>query len=171
MRKVILFISLVLFLTLPATAQKKEVEWKSFEELAKASTAEPRPVLVYISSPGCGWCRKMENETFKDKQLSGYVNDKYYAVQMSVVSREDIIFNGKLYKYNSRNGVHDLAMYLTYGRMTFPHTILLASPGAQPAPFSGYMPAKNMESPIKYFGERIEESYVIFNKNLQKAWK
>ena len=40
-----------------------------------------------------------------------------------------------------------------YGQMSYPTTVFLAALDAKPAPLPGYLKPKEIESPLKFFGE------------------
>ena len=77
-----------------------------------------------------------------------------------------------MYKFNAHYETNDLAMYLTFGQLEYPTTIFLSSIDARPAPLSGYMKPKEMEGPLKFFGEKADASqtFVEFNKTMKKEW-
>ncbi len=151
---------------------KEEINWISFTELSKNYTLVKKPILVDVYTTWCGWCRVMDKNTYSNKKLATYVNEKYYAIKFDAESKIPIEFNGKTYKYDPANRVHELAIYLTFGRLEFPHTVLLQSPSSQPAPISGYLKPNQLEGPMKFFGEKadVSQTFVEFNKSLEKDW-
>lgn len=153
-------------------APKEKIKWISFEELSKQYAANPKPILIDIYTDWCGWCKKMDNSTYENPKLVQYVNEKYYAVKFNAENTAPIKFNGKEYKYDQANNVHQLAVYFTAGQLAFPHTIFLSAISAQPAPVPGYMKASEIEGPLKYFGENANAkmSFVDFDKSLKRSF-
>ncbi|MEO7523001.1 MAG: hypothetical protein ABIT58_02845, partial [Ferruginibacter sp.] len=74
--------------------------------------------------------------------------------------------------YNARNRSNELAEFLLSRQLESPTTVFLSALNAQPAPLAGYMKAKEMEAPLKYFGnnENLTRPFTEFNKKLKKDW-
>ena len=83
-----------------------------------------------------------------------------------------MLFNKKSYGYDSRNKSNELAAFLLFRRMEFPTTVFFSAIDAQPAPLAGYMKAREMEAPLKYFAEGANQTktFVEFNKGMKKQW-
>ena len=81
-------------------------------------------------------------------------------------------WNGKKYNYDEANKVNELAVYLCYGQLSFPTTVFITALNAQPAPLSGYLKAKEIESPLKFFGEGAykTQSFPDYNKAFNTSW-
>lgn len=155
--------------TLP---EKEKIQWISFEALAEQYKLNPKPIIIDVYTTWCGWCKVMDNTTYANAELSQYVNEKYYAVKLNAETKSSIIFNGKKYNYNPNYRVNELTLYLTGGNLSFPHTVLLAGSDAQPAPLPGYLKPRQLEGPIKFYGERADSigTFVSFNSKLHKKW-
>ena len=165
-------VTLLLIINAFTVAPKEEIKWISFAELASVYKNDPRPIIVDVYTNWCGWCKVMDRKTYSNQKLASYLNEKYYAVKFDAESKAAIVFDGKTYYYDDNNRIHQLAVYLTYGRLEFPHTVLLQAPDAQPAPISGYLKPAQLEMPIKFFGENASDSqtFVEFNKSTKKEW-
>ncbi len=56
------------------SADPQAIRWvESSGEAFRQARDTGRPVLVYIASPGCGYCRKMERETWSDPAVAAQV--------------------------------------------------------------------------------------------------
>lgn len=154
------------------TPAREKINWISFEELEKQYKVNPKPIIIDVYTTWCGWCKVMDNTTYTNPQLSQYVNEKYYAVKLNAETKSSIIFNGKKYSYNPNYRINELTLYLTGGNLSFPHTVLLAGVNAQPAPLPGYLKPRQLEGPIKFYGEKADSTgtYVAFNSKLHKNW-
>ena len=164
----------LLFISLSVFAQNKsgKINWISFEELAVAYAANPKPILVDVYTDWCGWCKKMDKDTYQNNKLVNYVNEKYYAVKFNAESKDSVRFNNKTYLYDKKNKINELAIYLTFGRLEFPHTVFLSTLDGRPAPLSGYLKPADIEGPMKFFGELSygKETFPTFSKKMKKDW-
>jgi hypothetical protein len=64
-------------------------------------------------------------------------------------------WNGKQYAYDEQNKINNLAQFLLYGELSYPTTVFLATLDAKPAPLPGYLKPKEIESPLRFFGEGV----------------
>ncbi len=151
---------------------KEKINWITIAQLNEAYAKNPKPVLIDIYTDWCGWCKQMDKTTYQHDKLSTYVNEKYYAIKFNAEQRDAITFNNKVYKYNAQYRTNELAIYLTGGQLSYPTTVFMGSTDAQPAPLPGYMKPKQMEGPLKFFGERADktQTFVAFNKKLHTEW-
>ncbi len=149
-----------------------KVNWMEPAMLAEAYAKEPRPILVDLYTDWCGWCKVMDKKTYANEQVAKYINQKYYAVKFNAESTGDITFNGKVYRYNSRYKTHDLAIYLSQGKLAYPNTIFLTSPDSRPASMEGFLKPSEFEAPLKYFGEGAysRQSLQEFTHGLKREW-
>ena len=150
---------------------KDKVNWMSFAELQEAYAKDPKPILVDLYTSWCGWCREMDRTTYRNDKVASYINQHYYAVKYNAESTDSVWFNQIRYGYNKEARTNDLALYLSFGERAYPNTIFLETIDARPAPLSGYMKAKEIEAPLKYFAEKKgDQTFVEFNKTMKKEW-
>lgn len=109
----------------PKVEASNEVEWLSIEEVQKRMKKKPKKIVVDVYTDWCGWCKKMDKATFSTPEVSKQLTDKFYAVKFNAEQTENIIFNNKVYGYNSRSKTHDLAIELLNGRLGYPTVVYL----------------------------------------------
>lgn len=127
MRILSLTILLLSFLTFKA---QDSIQWMNFEEVQLAVKENPKPILIKVETPWCGYCKKMDAKVFTHKKFVKEYKDKYYFVKFNAEGKKDIVFNGKTYHYtmySARSGVHQLAKYLAEenGRLSYPILVVL----------------------------------------------
>ncbi len=156
-----------------SNAAKAQIKWLSFEQMEEAYQQKPKPILVDLYTDWCGWCKQMDKVTYGNKYVTAYINEHYYAVKYNAESKKEIRFNAQTYRYNTNYKVNDLAVYLSFGELSYPNSIFLSSPDAKPAPLPGFLTVKEFEAPVRYFVERKNEgeSFVDFNARLQQQWR
>lgn len=175
MQKVATFIiSLVIIIGIVSFVpkNKEKVQWLTVAELQTAYAKNPKPILVDVYTSWCGWCKVMERETYAKDDVAAYINEKYYAVKLDAESKDNFEWNGKQYGYKPEYKSNELAVYLLYGQMSYPTTVFLSALDAQPAPLAGYLKPKELEPPLKFFGDGAYKTmnFPDFMKGFTPSW-
>ncbi len=154
---------------------KSDIQWMTWSEVEEALKKEKRKVLVDVYTDWCGYCKKMDKTTFKDKNVVEYINENFYAVKFNAEEKETITLDGKKYKYvkSGKRGYNQLAADLLKGKMSYPTIVFLNPDLSLIQPIPGYLNVKKMEMIASYFAEdqhkktpwtRYEKSYVPMDK-------
>ena len=56
------------------------IKWLTIEQAAERMKKEPRKIVIDVYTDWCGWCKKMDKNTFTDPKVVALVNKDYYAV-------------------------------------------------------------------------------------------
>ncbi len=87
-----------LFLGMCALMAQDKIEWLTFEEAAAKTQENPKMIFVDVYTDWCGWCKKMDKETFTDADVVNYINSNFYAVKMNAENtNKKFKFKGKDY--------------------------------------------------------------------------
>ena len=114
----------------------------------------------------------MDKETYSNDNVAAYINENFYAVKLDAEQKETVEWNGKKYNYDKHNKVNTLAVYLTGGQLSFPTTIFLTDLNKPPAPLVGYLKVREIEAPLKYYGDGAykTQKFEEFNKKFSSKW-
>ena len=88
MRKIGLLITLlVAALLVPSQVPAKKntgpaINWATYDEAQRAGD-QTRKFFVYFYSDQCGYCKLMEEKTFRDEAVVAYINDNYLPVRVN----------------------------------------------------------------------------------------
>ncbi|WP_026235821.1 thioredoxin family protein [Echinicola pacifica] len=98
MKRLLALAALVLVTVASQAQNKAEIKWYSFEEAVALNEEEPKMVLVDVYTDWCGWCKKMDKETFTDAAVVEYLNENFYAVKLDAENtKETFEFKGEEY--------------------------------------------------------------------------
>ncbi len=89
------------FLALPATAQQlgddglHKTEWmrdtfKDLTEDLEEANAEGKRLVLFFEQRGCVYCDKMHKEVFSDPEVSDYIEENFFVVQLNLHGSEDV---------------------------------------------------------------------------------
>lgn len=151
-------LSLIIYGQNPVTENAK-VNWMTFEEAIALQDSMPRTIMIDMYTDWCGWCKKMDAETFSNPEIANYINTFYYPVKFNAERTDTVEYQGKKY-YNLNTGnrsSHQLAQQLLNGRMSYP-TIVYIDFEKNVYPVPGFMDATSIEQILVYFAERINKN-------------
>ncbi|WP_162052997.1 thioredoxin family protein [Pontibacter pamirensis] len=136
-----------------ASTAAEKIQWLTIEQAAEKMKQEPRKVLVDVYTDWCGWCKKMDKNTFTDPKVAAIINKYYYAVKLDAEGREPIELKGHTFKFKPEYKAHELAVALLNGQMSFPTTVYLDEQMNMLTPVPGYLDAESITPILRYFGE------------------
>ena len=153
------FIAILVLVLSTSTSVAQEVNWLSWNEAAELAATEENPKKIFIDvyTDWCGWCKKMDKDTFQNPEVAEYMSQNYYMVKLDGEGKEPIEFKGKTYNFvpSGRKGYHELAATLMQGRLSYPTTIFLDEEMNMLSPVPGYQKPEPFLNIAKYFGENI----------------
>ena len=150
------FIPPVLKPAQPAIQSENErINWLSWEEAIEKSQTEQKKIVVDIYTDWCGWCKRLDANTFQKEYIARYINEHYYAVKFNAEQRQEIEFKGKIYKFldQGRRGYHELAAEITRGRLGYPTIVFLNEELEVIQAINGYKGPEDFEKIMTYFAQ------------------
>ena len=170
-RLILVIIILILIVSFKPVAREK-INWISLDELQTVYAGNPKPIIIDVYTKHCGWDKVMNKETYSNKKVASYINEHFYAVKFNAESSDSAVLGNKKFGFNPAYNANDLAVYLLSGRVGYTTTVLLTSPDAQPAPFSGYLKPSELEPPVKYFGDGVfkNKEFAEYMKEFEGTW-
>lgn len=159
MRAIFTQISLLFIVFTSFTAHAQDIQWISWEEAVQLSQtdAQPKKIFVDVYTDWCGWCKKMDKNTFQHPDVSKYMQDNFYMVKMDAEGKDPIEYQGRIFKFvpSGRRGYHELAAALLQGKMSYPTVVFLDEQLNMLSPVPGYQQVEPFMQIAKYFGDNI----------------
>jgi thioredoxin-related protein len=132
------------------------VRWYTIEEAEKLFNKSPRPLFIDTYTDWCGWCKKMDKETFTNSVIADILNNKFYPVKFDAEGKENITFLGQTFINDGKAGrAHQLAIALLQGQLSYPTVVFMTEENGKFAvsPVPGFREAREMEVLLSFFAD------------------
>jgi thioredoxin-related protein len=171
-KRSVLIIAAFIFISFSGLAQEAtRVKWYTIEEAEKLNKKQPRKIMIDVYTDWCGWCKKMDKETFNHPVIADYINKYYYPVKLNAESKEEITFNGTTYKFVAQGarGYHELAAGLLNGKMSYPSVAYMNEKLELLGAVPGFYTPDRIEPLLSYIAEEKYTSVSL--EDFQKTFE
>jgi len=150
----------------------EKLKWMTLKEAQQAMLKEKKPILIDLYTDWCGWCKVMDKKTYTNPNVIAYLEQNFYPVKLNAETKEAVSWNEKTYNFNNASRTNDFANYLTYGRLSFPTTIIIPTDNSGPQPVPGYLEVKDLELIVRYFGDGKygKQPFSDYQKAFKSEW-
>ena len=134
----------------------KEIHWMSFDEAVALNQKHPKKVFIDVYTQWCGWCKKMDADTYTNPQIIDYINKNYYAVRLDAECADTFHFKDhKFYnvKPHTKGYTNELASSLLDGKLTYPTTVYMDENFGRLTFVQTYATAADLLPILRYFAE------------------
>ena len=155
MKKFLLAIALFILLSFGVADNSTTVSWISFEEAVTATRENPKKVFIDVYTDWCGWCKKMDANTFADPRVANMLEENFYNVKFNAEQREPIKFDEHTFEFvpNGRRGYNQLAAALLDNRLSYPSVVFLNEKFERIQVLPGYRNADEFLKIATFIGE------------------
>jgi thioredoxin-related protein len=157
-----------------AGGEENQVHWMSFNEAVKLNQQHPKKIFIDVYTPWCGWCKKMDAETYTDPAIISYMNKYYYAVRLDAETADTFHFKGHDFyneKPHTRGYTNELASSLLDGKLGYPTTVYMNENFERLTFVQSYVSAADLMPILKYFAEDKYKtvSFTDFKKSVTES--
>ena len=123
---------------LVVNAKGQSLSWTLIENLEDSLRAKPKPIMVFIHTDWCKYCKMQEKVTFNDQELINLLNRDFYSVKLDAEGEIDY---------------HELSKMLGMknGKLLFPTTVFYSPTSQGLSKFQGFQQAGDLKAIIKKF--------------------
>ena len=138
---------------------QEEVNWLGIEEAEKLAKQKPKPLFVDVYTTWCGWCKRMDRDTFDNPVIAKILNEKFYPVKFNAESSKAVTFKGNSYKnINAEKGYrgkHQLTNELLRKARGYPSFALYTLNLEHYHVLQGYLKPAQIEPILEYVGDNL----------------
>ena len=165
---------ILLLLSLLLGGAHAQVKWHTIDEAASAKIGT-RLYFVDFYTSWCGYCKKMDRETFSDPTVAQILNRYFYPVKFDAEGQKAVNWFGQTYHpvNEGRNRQHQFAR----GLQGYPTFVLYSADGSKLQAIPGYYPPREFEIVLWYFASGDCDRYPferyrqIFDKEIRPQMK
>lgn len=144
---------------------KTPIHWVNMEEAVQAAKKDGKRIYIDVYTDWCGFCKKMDNSTYRDTALIRYINTHYHAVKLDAEA-PIIKADGKDYRLSGQ--FNQFAINTLNAEMAFPTTVILEPSLAGTFKHAGYLDAITVRAIVSYFGEKMYDKNVKLEDYVNK---
>ncbi len=158
--------ALLATLLLAGGLHAQQVQWHSIEEASTASIGEKIYFIDFYTS-WCGYCKKMDRETFSDPTVAKILNRYFYPVKFNAEGNSTFTWAGTTYR--SAGKIHEFAK----GVRGYPTFVLFNADGSMLQAIPGFYPAADFIIVLWYFASGdynrypFERYQQVFDKEIR----
>lgn len=148
----LVFTSQIIFSSTVAAETNKpsEINWQKYEVGLKLAEESGKQMMIDFSTSWCGYCRKMDRETFSDPKVIDYINTNFVPIKIDGDSRREVNIDG--FKTTEKKLTKEV-----YGVSGYPTFVFLESNGSRIGRQPGYQPPTAFLSLLQLVYERQYE--------------
>jgi len=136
MRRIIL-IALASFLAWSAAAVA-EVHWsQNYDTALEKAKKENKLVILDLYTDWCGWCKKLDKDTYANKDVADKLTKDFVAV-----------------KLNPEKSPKAAKLARDFGTGGFPHIVFVNADGKKVSEINGYLPPKDFLAQLESVSEK-----------------
>lgn len=137
----------------PAISSYGQVKWMTFEEAVERSKTEKKKIFIDVYTDWCGYCKIMDKNTFNYPEVARVLNENFYPVKFNAEQREDVEFDGHVFRFVPAGRYHELAASLLNNKLSYPTVVFLTENFEMIQPLPGYRKAEEFHMIVQYIGE------------------
>ena len=135
--------------------KESKIKWYSFEDAYNLTKKKPKKIFVDMYTDWCGWCKKMDAETFQNPVIADYMSKNFYCVKFNAERKDTVVLDGQTFvnpNPSSSRSTHKLAIELLRGTLSYPSFVILNEKGQELTVVAGYQNAFEFEKVLNWFG-------------------
>lgn len=124
------FILLLIGLSFCVKGQAEFPVVTPFATIDSLQGVAPRPMVIFLHTDWCRYCKNMQQTTFRDPAIKALLNNHFYFLSLDAETEASITFGNRSFSFQPQgngNGVHSLATAIGTidGVLQFPTLVIM----------------------------------------------
>ena len=148
----------------PTLIKDDKINWVSIEEAQKIAAKKDKKIFIDVYTTWCGWCKRMDRDTFSHPGIIKYMNKEFVAVKFNPETHAALEYNGKTYSGR------EFGRFLMSGRSGgYPTFMIIDDDLKILQGIPGYKKPNDLEKILHFFGDGNyeKESWKTFAQNFE----
>ncbi|HOI32485.1 MAG: thioredoxin family protein [Bacteroidales bacterium] len=172
MTKTIIAAVLLFLVSYSAVTQETKIDWLDFETAVEKMKTKPKKIFIDMYTDWCGWCKKMDKETFANPVIAAYMQENFYMVKFDAERSDTVVFANRTFvnpNPGKSRSSHELAQALLQGKMSYPSYVFMNEEMRIISVVPGFFPAQNFEPVIHFFGSNAykDQDWETYGKSFK----
>ena len=99
MRKIVVFIMIVVFVMMPCLGFCETIDWKKYDEGITLAQKQNKKIFLHFRTDWCRYCDEMDRSTFKDNSVIQFLNEHFVCVKVDGDKEKSIVKEYKVQGY------------------------------------------------------------------------
>lgn len=162
MKKTLLLLVLA---ALMGCSSKAQVKWQTIEQASQVELkGNNRLFFVDFTTAWCGWCKKMEHDTFSDPVVAAIMNQYFVPVKFDAEGKSAFTWNGTKYantnpSVNGRPATHPFTVAVLGQKIGYPSFAFFGKDRKLITILQGYQPAGEFQIVLWYLASGDSNRY------------
>lgn len=144
-----LMLRIILLVIISLSLAANELHWQKFEDALSTAKKDDKIILVSFYTDWCGWCKKMDRETYSDAEIKNMLNKDFVSVKINPEKP------GSINLPNGSISFQQLASEL--GVRSFPSTAFLTNELLLIDVVPGFYEPSNMRTLLNFMSDGLFE--------------
>ena len=125
--------------------ERSNFKWMTFEQGMAEARRTGKKVMIDVYTDWCGWCKRMDKDTYADNGVADYLNKKYVSIKLDAESASALTYRGQSYT--------EQELAAAFGISGYPSVIFLGHDGEPITVYPGYADANSFKVVLSYIAE------------------
>lgn len=152
------------------------VKWQAIETAAKAENSSKLYFIDFYTN-WCGWCKRMDRDTFSDSIVASILNKYYIPVKFNAEGSSQFEWNNRSFNkgqsINGRPATHTFVSYVLGNKIGYPSFAIFNAEKQLLQVIPGYVKADEFAQILWYFssGAYTRYPYERYQQQFEKSIK